>query len=334
MKPLIATTDWRPVVGALSDADGILLITHKNPDSDGIGSQIALFHALKGMGKQVWMHNLDPVPRICRYLDGVAEAGCGEYFAFLDHVDTVVSLDCGAKSRLGMPDSFYAGRTLVNIDHHASNSGFGRINVVDADYCATGAMIFDLLLALDITLTPAMASALYVALLTDTASFRLSTVTADVFRLAATLVEAGADPAVASKAVYGSNSHARLELLKLSLDTLELHDDRRSAWLHVDEWMYRKSSADCEDTEGFIDYGRSIDGVAITVFIRPEAKHWKVSFRGANGYDVGSLASQLGGGGHRYAAGCTLSGTLDEVREQVRLLVTRTLSTKMSVDSP
>lgn len=269
MNPMIATTDWNPVAMALNDATGIVLITHKNPDSDGIGSQLALYHALKGMGKQVWIHNLHSVPRICRYLDGSGEAGIGDDFAHLDRVDTIISLDCGAKSRLGMSDSFFAGKILINIDHHASNNGFGQVNVVDADYCATGAMVFDLLLALGVALTPAIASALYVALLTDTASFRLSTVTAEVFHLAAALVEAGADPAVASKAVYGSNSHERLKLLNMSLETLQLHDDSRSAWLHVTEDMYLSSSADTEDTEGFIDYGRGIAGVEIPFLSGP-----------------------------------------------------------------
>jgi phosphoesterase RecJ-like protein len=326
LKSLIPTSDWSAVSSTLNDAKGIVLITHKNPDSDGIGSQLALFHALKNMGKKVWIHNLHPVPRICRYLDGSNEAGMGDQFIHLDDVDTVVSLDCGAKSRLGMPDSFFAGKTLINIDHHASNASFGQVNIVDANYCATGAMIFDLFISLNIVMTPAMAAPLYVALLTDTASFRLSTVTADVFRMAASLVEAGADPAVAAKAVYASNTHARLELLKLSLDTLELHDDDRSAWLHVDQEMYLKTSADTEDTEGFIDYGRSIDGVLITVFVRPEGEDcWKLSFRGVNGMDVGVLAAELGGGGHRYAAGCTLYGTLAEVQKQTHPLVKRTL---------
>ncbi|MES0371519.1 MAG: bifunctional oligoribonuclease/PAP phosphatase NrnA [Mariprofundaceae bacterium] len=324
---MITTTDWKPVVKALDDADGIVLITHKNPDSDGIGSQLALYHAIKGMGKDVWIHNLHSVPRICRYLDGSDEAATGDNFVHLERVDTIVSLDCGAKSRLGMQDSFFAGKTLINIDHHASNVGFGQVNIVDANYCATGAMIFDLLLTLGVTLTPAMASALYVALLTDTASFRLSTVTADVFHLAAALVEAGANPAVASKSVYGSNSHERLKLLNMSLDTLQLHDDERSAWLHVTEDMYASTAADTEDTEGFIDYGRGIAGVEITVFIRPESDdYWKISFRGANGIDVGSLAGELDGGGHRYAAGCTAAGTLEEVIKQVRPLVSSYLA--------
>lgn len=322
MNPFISSTNWSPVAKALDDANGIVLITHKNPDPDGIGSQLALYHALKAMGKQVWIHNHDPVPRICRYLVGSDEATFGESFDHPDPVDTIISLDCGAKSRLGMPEAFYVGKTLINIDHHASNIGFGEINVVDADYCATGAMIYDLLIDLDIKLSAVMASALYIALMTDTASFRLSTVTADVFRMAAELVEAGAEPAVASKAAYGSNSRARMALLKLSLDTLKFHDAGCSAWLHVDADMYRQTSADSEDTEGFIDYGHAIEGVMITVFIRQETEEqWKLSFRGVNGMDVGALATALGGGGHRYAAGCTLNGTLAEVQEQVHPLV-------------
>lgn len=327
LKPLIPSTNWAPAANALASAKGIVLTTHQSPDSDGVGSQLALFHALKVMGKQVWIHNRDSVPRICRYLDGSEQATSSDSFDHLDQVDTIVSLDCGARSRLGMPDSFYHGKTVINIDHHASNVGFGDINVVDADYCATGAMIYDLLIDLDIKLDTAMASALYVALLTDTASFRLATVSADVFHMAAELVEAGADPAVAAKAVYGSNSRARMALLKLSLDTLEFHDDGRSAWLSVDADMYQQTSSDSEDTEGFIDYGRAIEGVMITVFIRQETEaQWKLSFRGAAGMDVGVLAARLGGGGHRYAAGCTLRGTLEEVREQVRPLVKELLT--------
>ena len=320
-------TDWSDVGQALNSANGIVLITHKNPDSDGIGSQIALFHALIRMGKQAWMHNLDLVPRICTYLNGSELATSGDRFEYLNEVDTIISVDCGAKSRLGMPDTFFAGKTLINIDHHASNQGFGEVNVVDASYCATGAMIYDLLSFLEMKLTPSIASSLFVALMTDTASFRLSTVDADVFRLAAELVEAGADPAEAAKAVYGSNTFARLELLKLSLDTLELCDDQRSAWLHVTDEMYQQTKADTEDTEGFIDYGRGIAGVEVTVFMRPNCDaSWKVSFRGANGLNVGSVAEALNGGGHRYAAGCTLYGTLDEVKERVAPLVTRLLS--------
>jgi len=327
LKPLRPDTDWSSVSNTLERAKGILLITHKNPDSDGIGSQLALFHALQSIGKDVWIHNLHPVPRICSYLEGAQAAGCGEQFPCMDKIDTIVSLDCGARSRLGMSNSFFDGKTLVNIDHHASNVGFGQVNVVDADYCATGAMIYDLLIELGIRLDAAMASALYVALLTDTASFRLSTVSADVFRMAAELVEAGADPAVAAKAVYGSNTRARMELLKLSLNTLQFHDDGRSAWLHVDAEMYRQTDADSEDTEGFIDYGRAIEGVQITVFLRQESDtQWKLSFRGANGMDVGTLATELGGGGHRYAAGCTLHGSLETVKEQVHPLVTTFLT--------
>jgi len=322
-----ADVDWRPVIEALKGARGIVLMTHRTPDADGIGSQIALFHVLRAMGKSVWMCNRDAVPRICRFLPGADEIYVGELPAPPDGADVVVSLDAGARSRLGMPDSFFGHCTLINIDHHASNSGYGDINMVDARYCATGAMVFDLISALGAKLPSSSAQAIYAAVITDTSSFRLSTVTPDVHRMVAELIEAGAEPAEVAAAVYGSHRACRFTLLKSALNTLALRDEGRSAWLHVDAAMYRESGGDGEDTEGFIDYVRSIEGVLVAVFIRPESdRAWKVSFRGRFGADVGSLAASLGGGGHRYAAGCSMQGSLAEVVQRVQHAVTAMLA--------
>lgn len=319
MNPLFPDQDWSTVIRALEKANGILLITHQNPDSDGIGSQIALYHLLRGMGKQVWIHNHDPVPRICRFLEGSEAASHGEQFADHAAVDLIVSVDCADLSRLAMADAFFAGRVLINIDHHASNTRFGTINQVDARYCATGAMIFDLILATDHSLSCPMARAIYAAVLTDTNRFQLSSVTPEVHVLAAELIRAGVDPEEASSAIYASNRLARLDLLKRSLKTLLLTHDDRVAWLHVTPEMYAKSGGDSEDTEGFIDYARSLIGIEVAVFIRPDdvTGGWKASFRSKAGHDVSALATSLGGGGHRYAAGCMLVGDLESVRRQI-----------------
>lgn len=322
-----ADVDWQAAIAALKSARAVVLTTHRTPDADGIGSQIALYHVLKGMGKQVAMCNRDVVPRICRFLPGADAIRVGECAATPEDADVIVSLDAGARSRLGMPDSFFAGCTLINIDHHISNSNYGDINMVDARYCATGAMIFDLIRALGVALPAESAQAMYAAVLTDTASFRLATVTPNVHRMVADLIDAGAQPAEVAAAVYGSHRACRFTLLRHALDTLAMHDDDRSAWLYVDDGMYRDSGGDAEDTEGFIDYARSIEGVLVAVFIRPETDgSWKVSFRGRQGADVGALAAQLGGGGHRYAAGCTMQGSLDAVRQQVRQAVSAMLA--------
>ncbi len=320
-RPLFADVDWTPVIEAIENAGNILLTTHCNPDGDGIGSQIALYDVLLGRGRPVRMHNRDGVPRIYRFLPHAGEVGRGEWKGAPP--DVVISLDAGERARLGFDDALFAGGCLVNIDHHASNRRFGDVNLVDPRYCATGAMVHDLLLAMGAELSETVATALYTAILTDTASFRLDSASAEVYRLAARLIDAGADPWTISQAVYESRSKASLRLLTLCLNTLELRDGGRSAWVHVTRDMYRESGADVEDTEGLIDYARSIDGVEVAVFLRNDDRDnvWKVSFRGKNDADVGALATRLGGGGHRHAAGCQLEGTLDEVRAILRPLV-------------
>jgi len=319
--------DWQPVIEAIRTARNIVLTTHCNPDGDGIGSQMALFDALQTAGKHVRMHNRDGVPRIYEFLEHADVVTRGDWPGDCE-ADVIISLDCGAKSRLGMPDEFFASATLINIDHHASNQAFGDINIVDARYCATGAMIFDLLLAMQVPLNASSASAMYAAVLTDTASFRLASATADVYRMAASLIEAGAEPWPISVGIYESRPLAGLKIMTACLDTLAVHDDGRSAWVYVDRDMYEQSGADVEDTEGLIDYARSIDGVEVAVFVRIDESRdacWKVSFRGKTHADVGSLAADLGGGGHRHAAGCLMRGSLDEVNERLHTAVSALL---------
>ncbi|MBL4774698.1 MAG: DHH family phosphoesterase [Mariprofundus sp.] len=331
LSPLFPDVDWQPIIDAIASADCIVLITHCNPDGDGIGSQQALYDALIGMGKSVSMHNLDGVPRIYRFFKYADQVERGAWLAETQAADLIISLDCGAKGRLGMGDAFYAETPLINIDHHASNNHFGDLNVVDARYCATGAMMFDLLIAMQIPLNKTSASAIYAAVLTDTASFRLSNATAAVYRMAADLIDAGAEPWPICVNIYESVPLAGLKILTACLDTLKLRDDQHSAWLHVTREMFQSTGANVEDVEGLIDYARSIDGVEVAVFIRFDEKgdasdkRWKVSFRGKTTADVGAVAASLGGGGHKHAAGCLMHGSFDDVRARVQQAVSSIL---------
>jgi len=329
LQPLLGDVNWQSVIDAIAAADNIVLITHCNPDGDGIGSQQALYEALLGMGKQVSMHNLDGVPRIYTFLKYADRVQRGVWAKSTQDADLIISLDCGARGRLGMNDAFYAGTRLINIDHHASNNHFGDLNVVDARYCATGAMMFDLLIAMLIPLTNTSASAIYAAVLTDTASFRLPNATSAVYRMAADLIDAGAEPWPICVNIYESVPLAGLKILTACLDTLVLRDQSRSAWLHVTRDMFEATGADVEDIEGLIDYARSIDGVEVAVFIRCDEQgddRWKVSFRGKTTADVGAVAASLGGGGHKHAAGCLMHGSLDEVRARVEQAVSDILA--------
>ncbi len=317
--------DWSAIAKLLNDAQHIHLITHRLPDSDGIGSQIALYHALRARGQAVFMHNCDPVPRICQYLDGAEAISYGENIP-VSNADVIVSLDAGSFSRLKMPASLCESAKMINIDHHASNTHFGTVNAIDDRYCATGAMIVDLLTAMDVSLSASMAQALYAAILTDTSSFRNHSVTADVYRMVATLVDAGADAALAAEQAYASHKVERFSLLKEALDTLTLSHNQRAAWMCLDTTMFADADCVVEDSEGFIDYARSIGVVDLTVFMcQLQDQLWKITFRGKHGINVGALATTLGGGGHRYAAGCTLEGNKTEVRAHLEQAVSNTL---------
>ncbi|MDQ6995308.1 MAG: bifunctional oligoribonuclease/PAP phosphatase NrnA [Mariprofundaceae bacterium] len=310
--------NWQDLKQTLSNAKKIHVIAHVNPDSDTIGSQLALYHALIAQGLHVVMHNIDPVPRICQYLQGSGLITHGEDFSALQDCDTIVAVDAGALGRLGMTSSYVQGKTLINIDHHASNTLYGDINVVDARYCATGAMIYDLIQSYGLSMNEAMAAPIYAAVLTDTASFRLSTVTADAHRMIANLLDAGASVETASHEIYQNFPKQRFDLLKYALDSLAIQHNGCSAWISVPYAMYQETNMSAEDSEGFIDYARSIAGVCVAVFLREESpEQWKLSLRGEYPYDVSAVASSLGGGGHKYAAGCSLEGSFEKVQNQV-----------------
>jgi bifunctional oligoribonuclease and PAP phosphatase NrnA len=327
MTPDLAAGIWREAAQAIRQSHGVLLITHRNPDGDGIGAQLALYDALHAAGIPVFMHNRDGIPRLYRFMAGAERVGAGEHCPVAGDVDLIISLDAGSLDRLGMDGGFFTGKMLINLDHHASNTRFGDINLVDAAACSTGALAYALIRHMDLPLSPDAAMAVYVTLLTDTASFRLSTVTPAVHRLAAELIELGAEPDVAARNIYASHRPERVALLRQCLATLQLRNDGRSAWLYVDQAMYAATGSDVEDTEGLIDYGRAIAGVEVAVFVRPEEPdEWKISFRGKTTVDVGALAASLGGGGHRYAAGCTLNGSLDAVMQRLQAEVDRILS--------
>lgn len=314
--------DMHELIAAIRASGGILLTTHCNPDGDGIGSQMALYHALTAGGFPVYMHNRDSVPRIYRFLEGSELVGQGSEFEDAE-IDLIISLDAGSLGRLGYADSFFAGRTLAVVDHHASNTRFGDINLIDVSACSTGAMVYGLIREMGLPVSKGAASALYVTLLTDTTSFRNASTTPEVHELAAQLIRAGADPWPIARAVYEDRSPACFRLQMRCMQTLELRHEGRSAWMHVDNEMYRETGSDGEDTEGLIDLARAISGVQVAVFMRPgdDADSWKVTFRGKFHIDVADLAVSLGGGGHRHASGATVQGDYDSIYKRVEKAV-------------
>ncbi len=290
----------------------MVLLVHERPDLDAIGSQLGLYYLLKSFDIPVQMYSKDPAPRISHYLIGSDLIHSGDQgAAVVDGCDLLISLDCGSKGRLSLSSEMFEGRKLINIDHHASNRNFGDVNVVDASFCATGALIYDMICSLNLPISSACASALFAAILTDTHRFYKAD--AAVFRMAADLIDHGANSSLATEEIYGRVSENQLHLLQESLQTLKIRDQGCSSWITVDAAMMQRCGVDYEDTEGLIDYARNIDGIKVAVFMRHDAVDvWKVSMRG-QGYNVSRIAESLGGGGHLYAAGCTMHGSQEEI---------------------
>ncbi len=285
-----------------------LITTHVRADGDGIGSEVALYHALKGMGKQVDIANDSPIPQIYKFI--IPSAGMHIYPDFpKEKADVVIALDCPTLDRLGKTQEIIPpGATIVNIDHHISNVNFGTINWVTEDMCATGEIVLSLLTEMKVEITPEMATALYVAIVTDTGRFTHSNTTPKALKAAAFLIERGARHDDISKYVYNTNPFNLLQLHGQVINSIKLHAGNQIATVWLTKEMLEKTRVNPIDTQEFADIPVSIDGVAVGVLLREMTKpNWvKVSMRSRNGLNVNVIAEKFGGGGHKYASGCEI----------------------------
>jgi phosphoesterase RecJ-like protein len=231
---------------------------------------------------------------------------------------TVIVMECGDLERTGLAG--IERHPVVNIDHHPGNSGFGNVLWFDGTAAACAEMVFDLIVSLEVDVTPAMAKHLYVAIVTDTGSFKYPGVSPRTFETCAKLVRAGADPVSITRQLYDGSSLGRLRLQAAVLATLQIHQDGTIASLSVDPATITASGATPEDTDGLINIPltvRHLDAVAF--FKQVDGHQYRVSLRSKGNVDVGRIAREFGGGGHRNAAGCTLEGSLAEVRERIMI---------------
>lgn len=300
------------VARIIAKSNKILITTHVNPDGDAVGSLLGLGLALANSGKDVVMVTAAPVPGVYHYLPGSELLRLPSLISSRDF-ETGVVLDCTDLSRTGgdLPELLKGAGSLVNIDHHISNSHFGDVNAVDPKAAATGEIVLDLLLLMGIPVTPDIATNLYTALITDTGSFRHQNTTARCHRTAAVLLEHGADHVLVNNCLYEQRSLGSLMLLKAGLETLSLSKDGRIAWMTISHEALRASGCNMEDCEGIIDYSKSLRGVEVGILFKEvNPGEIKVSFRSKQYLDVNRLAASFGGGGHERAAGCTVKGNL------------------------
>ncbi|HEX6658049.1 MAG TPA: bifunctional oligoribonuclease/PAP phosphatase NrnA [Ilumatobacter sp.] len=291
-----------------------LLTSHARPDGDSIGSQLAMAYALDALGKDVRLVNADPAPDHYREFPGLDRI---EIVAHSDaDADALIVMECSDLSRTGVAglDRHF----IINIDHHAGNKMYGALNWFDESAAACGEMVFDLIRALGVPLTPEIATHIYLAILTDTGSFHHSNITPRTFDICRQTVEAGVNPAAMARRVFDSNSFGKLKLIGALLDAMELVDHGRLAVLYMDEAMLTACGCTHNDTEGVINLPLTAREIQAVVFFKVGANgDVRVSMRSKYDVDVRMVANRYGGGGHKNAAGFTVTGPVEQVRDAI-----------------
>ncbi len=314
----------------------VCLTTHVNPDGDGLGSEVALAHLLRARGVNVSICNPTPTPErfdfLFRDLAGVDRTS--KAVVELRRADVIVVLDISELSRLGGLAETVAQRgvPVICIDHHVSPGALpDGPRYIDSTAAATGELIHRIAGELGWPIGPSAAHALYVALVTDTGSFRFSNTTPATLRTAAHLIECGADPEAVYRDVYASGTVGRPRLLAEVLDTLVHEAEPGLAWLTVPEGALERHGVDSDDLDGVVEHARAIGGVRLALLFRQvSAGRIKVSFRSVGSVDVAALARQFGGGGHTKAAGAAIVGSLDAVQTAVLRAARETLAAEVA----
>ena len=299
------------VADALRQRQSFILTSHARPDGDAVGSQLALAYALQSLGKTVRMVDRDPVPEPYRMFPGVDRIELTARAT--GDADAVVVLECSDLSR---PDVIGLERYFViNVDHHQGNTMYGAVNWFDAGAAACGEMVAEIIDELEVPWTRDIAEHLYLAISTDTGGLRYGPITARTFDLCRRIALTGASPAELSRRIFDSHSIGRVRLQGAMLNAMELHHDDRVALLYFDEAMLAAIGASQDDTEGLVNIPLSARDVsAVALFKRQSPGVYRVSLRSKGDVDVRAVAARWDGGGHRNAAGCTLSGDYDELK--------------------
>jgi bifunctional oligoribonuclease and PAP phosphatase NrnA len=316
----VAGTDLARVGAELRARDRFLLTAHEGPDGDALGSLLGMHQLLTQLGKDSVMFlgaKEFPLPIEYRFLP--LEEVFHEPPA--DMADrTVVFLDCGNIDRMPVDFLTAGGNDIINIDHHHDNTRFGDFNLVDVDASCTAEIVYDLAVLFEAEITPEMASALYVGLITDTGKFMYENTDAHTHRVAAALIEAGVDIDDTYRRLYEHVPLEKLRLVARALEGIQLHCEGRLVTSYITSADYAATGAGEEMTEGVIDHLRSIDGTKVAAVVRDLGNRGraarKVSLRSSEGeVDVSAIARKNGGGGHKRAAGFSTDLELPELVE-------------------
>ncbi len=313
--------NWHKAYELINNNKNFLILSHKNPDGDSVGSEIALSLALIKLGKRVYIYNSDPPPE--RY-SKFPKASLIQTEKKNFKEDVTIFVDCAEVNRIGrIKENIDFSKPSINIDHHVGNTNFGTVNIIKPDHSSTAEIIYQFIKK-EVPMDKEIATYLYIGILTDTGAFRYPNTTSHSLRVASELVSYGVTASQVSEFIWFTDPEARIKLLGDVLRTMHIYN--RISIMTVTKEMLEKHGAKEEDTDEFIDYGLSIKGVETAAIIKErEGGILKVSLRSKNNVPVQKLASKYGGGGHRTASGFTVERELEpfkkELKEELEKLV-------------
>lgn len=295
----------------LRDNNDFYILTHKSPDGDTLGSAAALCLALQKMDKSAKILCSDEIPK--------------KYGFLFEHVKNqnfepgyIISVDVADTQLLGDNLSCYADRVDLCIDHHLINQQFARVSYVESGFAATAEIIYEIINALGVTIDADIASCIYTGISTDTGCFRHSNATSHSYRVAADMIDRGANAFEINKVMFDTKSRAKLSLEKIALESLEFFCYDKCAMITLTNDEIIRSGACSSDFDGLSAIPRQIEGVLIGVFIKEEQPGiFKVSMRTDAAIDASEICANFNGGGHRCAAGCTICGNLADVKNRI-----------------
>jgi len=312
LSPRASSPELARIVDAIRTRQRFVLSSHSRPDGDAIGSQLSMLYALRALGKEAIAVNADAAPPPLMAFPGVSDIVIAPRVE--GNFDAAIVMECGDLARTGVAgfDQYF----VINIDHHPGNTSYGQINWFDSSAAACAEMVYDIVGALGVTLTIEIATHIYLAILTDTGSFHYSGITPRTFEICRECIDAGVDPVQVARSVYDSNSMGRLKLFGSVLSAMQIDSTGRIAIVYVDHEMAREAGGTYEDTEGLINLPLTVKEIQAVVFFKQlEADEYRISLRSKGDIDIGSIAKAFGGGGHKNAAGCTVTGPIDALQK-------------------
>jgi len=313
------------IIQHLQQSGPILIASHTNPDGDAIGSSLAIGLALESLGKQVTFYTESPIPAVYRFLpesDRMVEEINAE-----NQFQTAIILDCGDICRVGDAASIIEKiPTVINIDHHITNTKFGNYSLIDTTACATAEIVYRLIKKMNVSINNVIAISIYTGIMTDTGSFRFSNTNKDSFAICEEMIALGADPYLVAQHVYGTYSLGRIKLLNRAIDSIEISKNGKLSVMTVTEEMFDETNTKPDDVDGFINYAKRIEDVKIAALIieqhknngnKGTSKTYHVSLRSDETVDVGAIATIYGGGGHSTAAGFSIESPLAGIKSKI-----------------